>query len=172
LIGRGLLLLAAAAVLALATVFVVAPGAFAADKAVANQITDEIICPCDCGEVLTGCICELGIEMKGSVENSLKAGKTKEQITAALVSKYGEVVLGAPKAKGFNIIVWVAPFLATLMGMVIAFFVLRRWTSRKPALEAAGGSAGPVAGAPPTDSDSDLDALRARAEEEIRRLRG
>lgn len=171
-IRRGLLLLAAVAVLALVAAFVASPRAFAADKAVANQITDEIICPCDCGEVLTGCICELGIEMKGFVENSLGEGQTKDQILAALVAKHGEVVLGAPKARGFNLIVWVAPFVATLMGMAIAFFVLRRWTSRKLALEAAGGSAGPAAGAPPTDSESDLDALRARAEDEIRRLRG
>lgn len=171
-IRRGLLLAAAVAVLVLAAAFVLAPGAFAGDKALKpSDVTDDIICPCDCGEVLTGCICELGVEMKGVVEKSLKEGKTKEQITAAFVAKYGEVVRGAPKAKGFNLIVWVAPFLATVVGMAVALLVLRRWTARRQALQAAGsaGAGAPGDAAPPTGSD--LETLRARAEEEIRRMR-
>ena len=170
---RGLLLLAAAAVLALAAAFVLAPGAFAADKPLKpSDITDEIICPCDCGEVLTGCICELGVEMKGTVEKSIKEGKTKEEIEAVFVAKYGEVVLGAPKARGFNLIVWVAPFLATFAGLVMVVFILRRWTARKQALEAAGGGVGGAPGGAAPTPGSDLEALRARAEDEIRRLQG
>ena len=138
----------------------------AAPKGEAQKVTDQIICPCSCGEVLTGCTCETGKEMKAFIDNSLAKGQTRDAIVQALVTQYGEVVLGAPKARGFNLVVWVAPFLATLIGFVIAFAVLRRWTARKrafataPATGAAGGPGG------------DLDALRARAEEEIRRLRG
>ena len=158
---------AAVVALALAAACFAAPGALAADKAAANKITDEIICPCDCGEVLTGCICDLGIEMKGFVEKSLDEGKTKDQILAALVSEHGEVVLGAPKPKGFNLIVWIAPFLATLFGLTIAFVILRRWAARKEAYLTEAHPGGRL-----SDSQSDLESLRARAEEEIRRLRG
>ncbi len=139
----------------------------AAEKGEAQQITDQIICPCSCGEVLTGCTCETGKEMKAFVDNSLAKGRTKDMVVQALVTQYGEVVLGAPKAKGFNLIVWVAPFLATLAGFAIALLVLRRWTLRKRALVPAAAPFGPAA-----RSQEDLDALRARAEEEIRRLRG
>jgi cytochrome c-type biogenesis protein CcmH/NrfF len=168
------LLPAAALAFALLAAPAFGPAALAGEKTVKpSDVTDDIICPCDCGEVLTGCICELGIEMKGIVETSLKEGKSKEQIQAAFVAKYGEVVLGAPKAKGFNLIVWVAPFLATLAGFVMVAFILRRWTARKQAIEAAGVGAGAVpgaaSGAGPTP-ETDLDTLRARAEEEIRRL--
>jgi cytochrome c-type biogenesis protein CcmH len=140
----------------------------AAEKSEGQKVTDQIICPCSCGEVLTGCTCETGKEMKAFVDNSLKGGRTKDQVVQSLVAQYGEVVLGAPKAKGFNLIVWVAPFLATLVGFAIAFFVLRRWVARKQALAPAGMPLDPSG----ARSEGDLDALRARAEEEIRRLRG
>ncbi len=156
----------AALLLALLLLSAPAAPARAVQKGEAQKITDQIICPCSCGEVLTGCTCETGKEMKAYIDNSLAKGQTKDAIVQALVTQYGEVVLGAPKPRGFNLVVWVAPFLATLVGFVIAFMVLRRWTSRKRALAAApaaGGAAVP---------GGDLDALRARAEEEIRRLRG
>lgn len=145
----------------------------------AKAITSQLICPCSCGEILSGCVCETGKTMQGFVSDELKAGKTGEQITASLVTKYGEVILGAPKAEGFNLIVWVAPFVATLLGFVIAAFVLRRWVRRRSDLALAGagasgtsssaGVAGGVPG-PRTSAQEDLAALRARAEEELRRL--
>ena len=141
--------------------------ASAVTKSPMRQITDDIICPCSCGEVLTGCTCETAVEMRAFVEKSLKAGQSKTEITHALVAQYGEVVLGAPRARGFNLIVWVAPFLATLIGFAIAFLALKRWAGRKPAAAAAGGAPSGPAGT----AEQDLDALRARAEEELRRLR-
>lgn len=145
-----------------------AGSALALEKSEGQKVTDQIICPCSCGEVLTGCTCETGKEMKAFVDNSLKAGRTKDQVVQSLVAQYGEVVLGAPKARGFNLIVWVAPFLATLAGFAIAFLVLRRWVARKQVLAPAEGPSG----SSEPRSGGDLDALRARAEEEIRRLRG
>ncbi len=156
-----------AAILAALALLSLPGSAPAVEKSESQKITDQIICPCSCGEVLTGCTCETGKEMKGFVESSLKGGKSKDQVVQSLVAQYGEVVLGAPKAKGFNLVVWVAPFLATLVGFTIAFFVLRRWAARKQALAPAGSPSG----AGPHGPAADLDALRARAEEEIRRRR-
>ena len=145
----------------------------------AKAITSQLICPCSCGEILSGCVCETGKTMQGFVADELKAGKSKDQITASLVTKYGQVILGAPKAEGFNLIVWVAPFVATLLGFVIAAFVLRRWVRRRSELALAGAgasgsssSAGVADGVPgPRQTTAAQDAaLRARAEEELRRL--
>ncbi len=164
--------------LALAVVVAATP-AGAKPRDPVHEITSEIICPCSCGEVLSGCTCETGKSMQATVENGIKAGKSKKAIVGALVSQYGEVIRGAPKAEGFNLIVWVAPFAATLLGFVAAFWILRRWVSRRRALVAVGA---PV-DAPGSRPDStipfpsgrkledDLDALRARAEEELKELR-
>ncbi|HYQ96618.1 MAG TPA: cytochrome c-type biogenesis protein, partial [Candidatus Eisenbacteria bacterium] len=106
---------------------------FAKPSDPAHEITSQLICPCSCGEVVSGCICETGMSMKATVENGIKAGKSKKEIVGALVSQYGEVIRGAPKAEGFNLIVWIAPFAATLFGYALAFWILRRWVRRRGA---------------------------------------
>lgn len=147
----------------------------AGKKDPARAITSQLICPCSCGEILSGCTCETGKAMQGYVDRELKSGKSKDQIEAALVTQYGEVILGAPKAKGFNLLVWVAPFLATALGFLLASVILLRWVRRRePAAAAAGapgaGGAGTGAGAgSPTTAEQDMDALRARAEAELKR---
>jgi len=138
----------------------------------AHAITSDLICPCSCGEVLSGCTCETGKSMQATVENGIKAGKSKDQIVGALVSQYGEVIRGAPKPEGFNLIVWIAPFAATLAGFAIAFWILTRWVKRRGPLAPAG--AGPVRGPafPAGRSlEEDLESLRARAEAELRQSR-
>ncbi len=138
----------------------------------AHAITSQLICPCSCGEVLSGCTCETGKSMQATVENGIKQGKSKNQIVGALVSQYGEVIRGAPKAEGFNLIVWVAPFAATLLGFAIAFLVLRRWVRRRGDLVTAGaGSRGTVPFPSGRQLEDELDALRARAEAELRQMK-
>ena len=76
--------------------------------------------------------------MQAFVSDGLKTGKTKDQIVASLVAKYGEVIRGAPKAEGFNLVVWIAPFAATLLGFVIAAWILLRWVRRRAPATASG----------------------------------
>jgi len=135
----------------------------------ARAITSQLICPCSCGEVLSGCTCETGVALKAYVGSELKAGKDRKAIEAALIAKYGEVILGAPKAKGFNLVVWVAPFAATLLGFGIATIILARWVRRKRvvAVPSAGTAAGEL-----SESDLAREQRRARAEAELRELKG
>ena len=154
------------AALTLATGAAWAVESAAGRKDPARAITSQLICPCSCGEILSGCICETGVAMNAYVANEVKAGKSKDVIEGALVAKYGEVILGAPKAKGFNLIVWVLPFLATAIGLSVAWLILRRWVRRKDELVPAG-----PAGGIGSSAEADLAALRARAEAELKRLR-
>jgi len=169
--GAAVTRLASAAAL-VAALFLVASPVAAEKKNPAQQITDDIICPCSCGEVLTGCTCETAKGMQAFVTDELKNGKGKDQIEAELVSKYGEVILGAPKPKGFNLIVWVAPFAATILGLGIATFILLRWVRRRstPSLALAGGGATGADLGTGGGGEEDFETLRARAEAELRRL--
>lgn len=135
----------------------------------ARAVTSQLICPCSCGEILSGCTCETGKSMQGYVTDELKKGKGKDEITASLVAKYGEVIRGAPKAEGFNLIVWIAPFVATAIGFLIAAFVLKRWVGRRQ--PAGAGALAPAGQGPLTTAEQDLADLRARAEGELKRLR-
>ena len=73
---------------------------------------------------------EMAVQMRGIVREQLKAGKTPDEIRAYFVSKYGEWVLLAPTAQGFNLTVWVLPFAVLLAGLGLAGWFLRRWSRR------------------------------------------
>src|SRR5574341_547112 len=55
---------------------------------------------------------ELAKEMRNLVRDLVLQGKTREEIQAYFVSRYGEFVLLAPPKRGFNLLVWVLPFVA------------------------------------------------------------
>ena len=75
---------------------------------------------------------ETAHQMKDIIRERLAAGETPEQVRAYFVEKYGTWILLAPPRQGFNLLVWVVPFVAIGLGLVLVFVVLRRW-SRRPA---------------------------------------
>lgn len=74
---------------------------------------------------------EMAVQMRGIVREQLQAGKTPDEVRAYFVSKYGEWVLLAPTAQGFNLTVWILPFVVLLAGLAFAAWFLRRWSRRR-----------------------------------------
>lgn len=75
---------------------------------------------------------ELAKEMRNLVREQVEQGKSREEIQAYFVSRYGEYVLLSPPKRGFNLLVWGLPFLAIAAGGVVVYFVVRRWTEQAP----------------------------------------
>ena len=71
--------------------------------------------------------------MRGLIREQLQQGKTREEIRAYFVSKYGEWVLLTPKPSGFNLLVYVIPFLAGAGGLAGMLVATRRWVRRRQA---------------------------------------
>jgi len=67
-------------------------------------------------------------QMRGVIRERLAAGDTPEQVVHYFVDKYGEWILLSPAPHGFNLVVWLAPALAVLVGLVAVALLLRRWT--------------------------------------------
>jgi cytochrome c-type biogenesis protein CcmH len=77
---------------------------------------------------------ELAKEMRNLVRDLLQQGKTREEVQAYFVSRYGDFVLLAPPKRGFNLLVWGLPFVAIVAGACGVYLVARRWTEqRRPA---------------------------------------
>ncbi len=74
---------------------------------------------------------EMAVQMRGIVREQLQAGKTPDEVRAYFVSKYGEWVLLAPPAHGFNLTVWILPFVVLIAGLACAGWYLRRWSRRR-----------------------------------------
>jgi cytochrome c-type biogenesis protein CcmH/NrfF len=55
-----------------------------------NEIARELACPCECPLVLEDCNMSCGLDWKDQIGEMLRQGKTKEEIIAAFVGKYGD----------------------------------------------------------------------------------
>ena len=75
---------------------------------------------------------ETANQMRGIIRERLAAGDSPEQVKAYFVEKYGLWILLAPPRQGFNLLVWVVPFVALGAGLVLVLLLVRRW-SRRPA---------------------------------------
>jgi cytochrome c-type biogenesis protein CcmH len=98
---------------------------------------------------------EMAQQMRALVRERLAAGDTPDQVMQYFVDKYGEWILLSPRRRGFNLLVWGSPLMATAIGLVIVGFLVRRWTAR----HRAGTSAAPP---PPVDA-----AMRERIRREM-----
>jgi cytochrome c-type biogenesis protein CcmH len=72
----------------------------------------------------------LAQEMRALVREQLELGKSPDEVKEYFVEKYGEWVLLQPKARGFNLLVYVMPVLILLGGGVFVYTRARKWTSR------------------------------------------
>lgn len=78
---------------------------------------------------------ELAGEMRGVIREQLAAGKTPDEVRAYFVSKYGDWVLLSPRPRGLSLLVWLGPFAAAGLGLIVAIRAVRRWAQRPPGRE-------------------------------------
>ncbi|MFQ5817693.1 MAG: cytochrome c-type biogenesis protein CcmH [Terriglobia bacterium] len=110
---------------------------FAAGAAAAYQrVSKKIVCQCSCNYPLDSCPhtdCGWAPQVRAAIREQVAAGKGEEEILAGLVGQYGEVILAAPPPEGFNLVGWVMPFAALILGLWLVRYVLLTWRRRKPA---------------------------------------
>lgn len=113
-------------------VFVVlaaSPHAYAGDRGLASTF----MCQCGCGLTLASCThasCGPRDQVLGEIAALEQQGQSPAQITAALVSRYGEVILGAPTRRGFNLLAWWGPYGAIAAGAVLILGLGLSWVRR------------------------------------------
>ena len=93
-----------------------------------RNLAAQLRCPVCQGLSLQDSPSELSQQMRDVVRAQLDLGKSDEEVKAYFVARYGEWILMEPKARGFNLLVYVLPFLGLVAGGAILFFAVRRWT--------------------------------------------
>ena len=127
-----------------------------------DAVEHRIRCQCGCTLDVYTCrttdfTCQVSPSMHRDVMALVSGGYTAQEIIDAFVGVYGERVLMAPPATGFNLLGWVAPFVALGGGALVVSVLLRNW--RRPTTPEA------VSGTPrmrPSDAtDDELARLQA-----------
>ena len=76
---------------------------------------------------------DLAKDMRGLIREQLKAGKSRDDIIAYFVARYGDYVLMKPPADREGLPLWVAPPLVLLIVALFAWFFIRKRTHVPPA---------------------------------------
>lgn len=102
-----------------------------------SALAAELRCPVCQGLSIEDSPTDLAREMRGVVREQLAAGRSEEQVRAYFVDKYGEWILLQPEPSGFNLLVYVLPWLAVLAGAAVIALLVRRWMRAPAAPDAA-----------------------------------
>ena len=94
-----------------------------------KQLASQLRCPVCQGLSLQESQSELSQQMKGVITEQIVSGKTDDQVLDYFVAKYGEWILLQPRAHGFNLAVYVLPFLVLIGGIAVLYFSVKRWTA-------------------------------------------
>jgi cytochrome c-type biogenesis protein CcmH len=97
-------------------------------EAMTTVLASELRCPVCQGNSIQDSPSELAQQMRDLIRDQLRAGKTPDEVRAYFVEKYGEWILLAPKAQGLNLIVYLVPVVAILLGGLVVWRTVRRWT--------------------------------------------
>lgn len=106
-----------------------------------DAVEHRIKCQCGCTLDVYTCrttdfSCQVSPSMHRDVIALAAGGYSAQEILDAFVGVYGEQVLMAPPADGFNLFGWLAPFAALGVGGVVVAVLLRSWR-REPRHTAA-----------------------------------
>jgi cytochrome c-type biogenesis protein CcmH len=131
-VRRGLAGAAAAVMLAAVSAWAAAPPttpvAAQVDEQTVHQVASELRCVVCQSLSVADSPSETANQMRGIIRERLAAGESPAQVRAYFVEKYGDWILLSPPASGFNLLVWVVPFIGLGLGLVLVAVVVRRWS--------------------------------------------
>lgn len=129
------------------------------DEAEAYAIDGMIMCPVCPAETIGQAQVPIARQMRALVRDMLSDGATREEILDFFAERYGQDILASPPKSGFNLVVWVFPFVGMAVALGGGLLVLRSMSARKT---------GQVATVPQTpDSEDELDPYLAMVDQEL-----
>lgn len=103
----------------------------------------KLACPCPCTLDVFTCRtsmpCGFSPRMHSDVVALAEGGYTESEILAFFEEEYGEMIRMAPRARGFNLVGWLAPFAAVLTGATVIWWLMRGWRRNAETAAAAAG---------------------------------
>jgi cytochrome c-type biogenesis protein CcmH/NrfF len=130
------------------------------DDTKAERLFGELMSPFCPGLTLATCPSPGADSLRQDIRDRLDRGETPRAIRATYAADWGEQILGAPRLRGWGVVLWVAPGLVLVLGAA----GLTVWLRAKTRGTALGAGDQP---APADDGAGDDPALRKRLEQEL-----
>jgi cytochrome c-type biogenesis protein CcmH/NrfF len=130
-----------------------------------QRLAAKMQCTCGCTQPMLKACSNMNCSYKASIQAGLtkladraRSNESDDLILQSFVQEFGPDVLAVPPTTGFGALAWSMPWIAALAGIMLVFYVIRRWKTRQPAVATA-----PVSG-------ETLDRVRDEIERELRKL--
>ena len=88
-----------------------------------HQLTQSLRCPQCQNNNIADSNATIAVDMRGKVFEILQEGKSKNDVVDYMVARYGNFVTYDPPITASTLVLWIAPLLLVLLGVV---FLLRR----------------------------------------------
>ena len=88
-----------------------------------HQLTQSLRCPQCQNNNIADSNATIAVDMRGKVFELLQEGKSKNDVVDYMVTRYGNFVTYDPPMTASTLVLWIAPLLLVLLGVV---FLLRR----------------------------------------------
>lgn len=125
----------------------------------AYQLPHDLMSPFCPGRTLAECPSPQADELRLWILTQAAAGASEAEVEESLIDRFGEQILGAPRAEGWGLAAYLLPLGGFVLGGFVVFWVLRRLSSPAATGEDA-PEAAPRAGA----------ATRSPADPELERI--
>ncbi len=96
-----------------------------------SEVEESLTCYACPGEPLNIDRCSGGDQMRAAIRKMIDEGKTEKEILAVFVGQFGEGILTLPPKKGFNLVAYILPFIGLIVGAVMAFVIVRKWSASR-----------------------------------------
>lgn len=101
-------------------------------EARAREISQKLRCPICQGENIDESNAAISRDLRLYVRERLVAGDDNAEVIDAVVDRFGEFVLFEPRARGGNLILWLAGPLMAVLGLLIAWVFIRGRSGTTP----------------------------------------
>jgi cytochrome c-type biogenesis protein CcmH len=96
-----------------------------------RAIASQLRCPVCQNLSVADSPSEMAQQMRAVIRERLAAGQSRGEIEGYFVGKYGQWILLSPRRSGFNLVLWIGPFAAAALGLLIAARLVHRWSRRR-----------------------------------------
>lgn len=95
-------------------------------EATYNELIDELRCLVCQNQTIADSNADLAKDLRQKVYTLLQQGKSREQIVDFMTDRYGDFVLYNPPFKAKTSLLWLAPVVFLVLGLVVMIVIIRK----------------------------------------------
>lgn len=123
----------AATALLLAGLLAAAPAGAQEGEGWGYDLANEMMSPFCPGRTLADCPSDQADSLRMWILVQEAAGRSREDVEAELLERYGDAILAAPRAEGIGVAAYAVPIAVFVAGGLFVAWILRRWVSARRA---------------------------------------